>query len=160
MTNIDPDLDLTVSRVIGAPREVVWSAWTVPAKFEQWWVPAPAACRVAAMELHPGGAFTTEISEAGGDFTPHINGCFLAIDTLERIVFTTSLVAGWRPAADPFMTAVITFADHPDGTEYVATAMHRSPADQKMHSDMGFHDGWGTVAGQLADLAEGAVALR
>jgi uncharacterized protein YndB with AHSA1/START domain len=160
MTIIDPDLDLTVSRVIRAPREVVWSAWTVPAQFEQWWIPAPATCRVAAMELRPGGAFTTEISEGGGDFAPHINGCFLAVDPLERIVFTNSLVAGWRPATDPFMTAVITFADHPDGTEYVATAMHRGPDDQKMHSDMGFHDGWGTVTRQLADLAERAVALR
>ncbi len=31
-----PDLDLTISRIIRAPRPVVWRAWTDPASFEQW----------------------------------------------------------------------------------------------------------------------------
>ena len=42
----NPELDLTISRVIKAPRPVVWSAWTDPASFEQWWIPAPAKCKV------------------------------------------------------------------------------------------------------------------
>ncbi|HEY9314052.1 SRPBCC family protein [Williamsia sp.] len=154
MTSTDPDLDLSVSRIIKAPREVVWSAWTDPSKFEQWWLPAPATCKVARMDLRPGGAFETEMSEDGGDFGPHITGCFLAVDHLERIVFTTSLVAGWRPARDPFLTAIITFADHPEGTEYTATAMHKDGADRDMHNTMGFQEGWGTVARQLAELVE------
>ena len=154
MTTTDTDLDLTVSRIIKAPRDVVWSAWADPAKFEQWWVPSPTTCKVVQMDLRPGGAFETEMSEDGGDFGPHINGCFLAVDNLERIVFTTALVAGWRPAREPFITAVITFADHPEGTEYVATAMHKDGADRDTHKDLGFHDGWGTVTRQLAELVE------
>lgn len=153
-TAIDPALDLVVSRIIKAPRATVWAAWTEPAKFEQWWVPAPSVCKVAEMDLRPGGSFTTEISEGGGDFGPHIAGCFLAVDHLERIVFTTALVGGWRPARDPFMTAVITFADHPEGTEYTATAVHKDTADRNMHDEMGFQDGWGTVTRQLAELIE------
>ena len=31
----NPDLDLTLSRLIKAPRPVVWSAWTDPGSFEQ-----------------------------------------------------------------------------------------------------------------------------
>ena len=154
MTTTDTDLDLTVSRIIKAPRDVVWSAWADPAKFEQWWVPSPTTCKVVQMDLRPGGAFETEMSEDGGDFGPQINGCFLAVDDLERIVFTTALVAGWRPAREPFITAVITFADHPEGTEYVATAMHKDGADRDTHVDLGFHDGWGTVTRQLAELVE------
>ncbi|HVE78921.1 MAG TPA: SRPBCC family protein [Gemmatimonadaceae bacterium] len=149
-----PDLDLTISRVIKAPRPVVWRAWTDPASFEQWWVPAPAKCRVVDMDLHPGGAFVTEISEKGGGFMPHLSGCFLAVDDLERIVFTDALVGGWRPAEQPFMTAIITLQDHPLGTDYVAHVMHKSGADRSMHEEMGFYDGWGTVAEQLAALAE------
>jgi len=38
----DPTRDLQISRVIKAPRRTVWRAWTDPASFEQWWVPAPA----------------------------------------------------------------------------------------------------------------------
>ncbi|NMN97207.1 SRPBCC family protein [Antrihabitans stalactiti] len=148
------DLDLTISRIIRAPRAAIWKAWTDPARFEQWWVPAPARCKVVDMDLRPGGAFRTQISEDGGEFMPHINGCFLAIDEVERIVFTNSLVGGWRPADDPFMTAVITMADHPLGTEYVATVLHRNNADRNRHEELGFHDGWGTVTRQLAELVE------
>jgi len=150
-----PDLDLTISRVIAAPRSTVWAAWTDPRKFERWWVPAPALCRVVDMELVPGGSFRTEISEEGEPFSTHITGCFLAVDDLERIVFTNSLVAGWRPAEHPFMTAEITFADHPGGTEYVSRVMHGTRADRDSHEQLGFYDGWGTVVGQLGDLVGG-----
>ncbi len=151
---LDPDLDLTVSRVIRAPRSSVWNAWTDAASFEQWWVPAPQVCRVREMDLRPGGSFRTELSSDGVEFGPHITGCFLAVDELERIVFTDALVAGWRPSAASFVTAVITMRDHPDGTEYSATAMHRDVADRDKHEQLGFHDGWGTVTRQLAELVE------
>jgi uncharacterized protein YndB with AHSA1/START domain len=150
----NPDLDLTISRVIKAPRKAVWDAWTDRASFEQWWVPAPAKCKVLEMDLRPGGSIVTQISENGGQFMPHVNACFLAIDHLERIVFTDALVGGWRPAEQPFMTAVITLQDHPMGTAYVAHAMHKSSADRNRHEEMGFYDGWGAVTEQLATLAE------
>lgn len=150
----NPELDLTISRLIKAPRSAIWSAWTDPKSFEQWWVPAPAKCKVVDMDLSPGGAFVTEISENGGDFAPHMNACFLAVDALERIVFTTCLTGGWRPAEQPFITAIITLKDHPDGTDYVAHVMHKSNADRNMHVELGFNDGWGTVIGQLAKLVE------
>ncbi len=150
----NPDLDLTISRVIKAPRAVVWSAWTDPASFEQWWVPAPARCKVLEMDLSPGGSLVTQISENGGEFMPHMSGCFLAVEGHERIVFTDSLVGGWRTAEQPFMTAVITLQDHPLGTAYAAHVMHRNNADRNMHEEMGFYDGWGTVIEQLARLAE------
>jgi uncharacterized protein YndB with AHSA1/START domain/DNA-binding transcriptional ArsR family regulator len=151
----NPQLDLTVSRVIKAPRAVVWSAWTERASFEQWWVPAPARCRVVDMDLRPGGSFVTEISEDGGDFTPHMRCCILAVKDGEHIVFTDALVGGWRPSDKPFMTAIITMRDHPQGTEYVASALHGNDADRRAHEDLGFFDGWATVTAQLAELAEG-----
>ena len=153
-TSVRPEPDLTVSRIIKASRSAVWSAWADPASFEQWWFRPPEVCRVRDMDLRPGGSSRTEISQDGAEFTPHIAGCFLAVDELERIVFTDALVAGWRPAETGFMTAVITMRDHPDGTEYIATAMHGTIADRNQHEQLGFHDGWGTVIRQLADLVE------
>jgi uncharacterized protein YndB with AHSA1/START domain len=150
----NPELDLTISRVIKAPRPAVWSAWTDRASFEQWWIPAPARCKVVEMDLRPGGPLVTKISENGGDFLPHLSACFLAVDDLERIVFTNALIGGWRPAERPFMTAIITLRDHPMGTDYVAHVMHKSNADRNMHEELGFYDGWGTVAAQLAKLVE------
>jgi len=148
------ELDLTISRVIKAPRQAIWSAWTTPASFEQWWVPAPARCKVLEMNLHPGGSLVTQISENGGEFMPHLSGCYLALDEFERLVFTNSLVGGWRPAEQPFMTAIITLQDHPMGTHYVARVMHKNSADRTLHETMGFHDGWGGVTEQLARLVE------
>lgn len=150
----NPELDLTISRVIKAPRSAIWNAWTDPARLAQWWVPAPAKCKVLEMDLRPGGSFVTQISENGGAFMPHVGACFLAVDALERIVFTDALVGGWRPAEQPFMTAIITLRDHPMGTDYVAHVMHKNNADRNMHEKMGFYDGWGTVAEQLAKLVE------
>jgi uncharacterized protein YndB with AHSA1/START domain len=152
--DFNPELDLTIGRVIKSPRAAVWSAWTTPASFEQWWLPAPAKCRVAAMNLRPGGAFITQMSEDGGEFGPHVSGCFLAVDPMERIVFTDALGANWRPAEQAFITAVITLKDHPEGTDYVSHVMHKSPADRAMHEELGFYDGWGTVIAQLAKLVE------
>ena len=152
--HLDPRLDLSVSRVIRAPRSAVWRAWTDPSLFERWWVPAPELCRVRAMDLRPGGAFETEFSQDGVRFHPQITGCFLAVDELARLVWTDALVAGWRPAETAFVTAVITFEDHPDGTAYTAAALHRTPEDRDRHDALGFHEGWGTVTRQLADLVE------
>lgn len=153
--DLDPALDLTVTRLIKAPRTKVWRAWADPRLFEQWWVPAPAKTRVLAMDMRPGGSFVTEYAENGVDFGPHVAGCFLAVEEGERIVFTDALLGGWRPAPGGFVTAIITFRDHPEGTDYAALAKHKSTAERDRHVEMGFFDGWTTVIEQLAGLVEG-----
>lgn len=153
----NPDLDLKIERVIKAPRSAVWHAWTDPDSFAQWWIPAPALCRVAQMDLVPGGALVTQMSENGGAFGPHLDACYLAIEPGQRLVFTTALTGGWRPATTPFITAIIGLADHPEGTLYTAHVMHKSAETRQEHADLGFYDGWGTVATQLATLVEGRV---
>lgn len=154
--SFNPTLDLSITRVIKAPRSAVWRAWSDPASLAKWWTPAPTLCEVVALELQPGGAFITQISENGGDFMPHINGCFLTVIEGEQLVFTTCLTGGWRPAAEPFITAIIRLSDHPLGTEYAAHVMHKSQADRNSHQELGFYDGWGTVIEQLAKLVEQA----
>lgn len=148
------ELDLTTSRIIKAPRSLVWSAWADPVSFAQWWIPAPIKCKVVDMDLRPGGSFVTEMSEDGGPFGPHLSACFLDVVEAERIVFTNMLTGGWRPAEQGFMTAVITFEEHAEGTAYAARALHRNRVDRDKHEEMGFHDGWGTVTAQLAALVE------
>jgi len=51
------------------------------------------------MDLAPGGAFVTEMSQDGGPSGPHVAGCYLELVENERLVFTTALLGGWRPAA-------------------------------------------------------------
>jgi len=151
---LNPELDLEITRIIKAPRLAVWEAWANPESFAQWWIPEPAVCKVLALELKPGGAMRTEMSEDGGPFAPHMDACYLDVVEGRRIVFTNALTGGWRPAAQPFITAIITLDDHDLGTAYRAVVMHKSPEDRAMHTELGFYDGWGTVAGQLAKLVE------
>ncbi|MFF0344859.1 SRPBCC domain-containing protein [Kribbella sp. NPDC004875] len=154
----NPALDLMVERVIRAPRAAVWRAWTDPVRFEQWWVPAPALCRVDRLEVRPGGALVTRLSEDGAQWGPHLDAVILVADELERIAFTTAIDSTWRPAnPQPIaVTAEVVLADHPDGTDYRMIARHGDPASRSRHAELGFADGWGTVTKQLAALVEGA----
>ena len=152
---MNPDLDLSVDRVIRAPREAVWRAWTDPASLEQWWLPQPTCCRVDRLEVVPGGAFVTSMSEDGIEFVPHLDACFLAVDEGERLVFTNAVDSGWRPGtAEPAMTAEIVLYEHPDGTDYRVVVQHRDSAGRARHEQLGFFDGWTTVIEQLAGFAE------
>jgi len=155
MTTLDPKRDLEISRIIKAPRAAVWQAWSQPEQFAKWWVPHPEICRIVTMDFRPGGGMVTEIAPSeGGEFGPHMNACYLEVVEGRRIVFTNALTGGWRPAEQPFITAVITLDDHDLGTAYRAVVMHKNPDDRGMHLDAGFHDGWGTVVRQLAELVE------
>lgn len=155
---MNPDLDLGIDRLIRAPRKTVWEAWTNPGNLARWWVPAPAHCRVDRLEVRQGGGFVTRISEDGTTFSPHIDACFLCVEPFERIVFTNAVDSAWRPASpEPVvMTAEIVLADHPDGTDYRIVVRHGDPATRKLHADLGFADGWGSVTGQLAQFVEQA----
>jgi uncharacterized protein YndB with AHSA1/START domain len=155
---VNPDLDLTLQRVIRAPRAAVWRAWTEPSQLEQWWVPAPAVARVDRLEARPGGAFVTRISEDGVEFGPHMDASFLVVDDGERLVFTNAVDSRWRPTRpDPIaMVAEIVLRDHPDGTDYQVVVRHGDPAARARHEELGFFDGWGSVTGQLTAFVEGA----
>ncbi|GIE97577.1 SRPBCC domain-containing protein [Paractinoplanes rishiriensis] len=159
---MNPDLDLLLERVIRAPRSAVWNAWTDPARFAKWWLPAPTLCRVERLEVRPGGALVTRLSDDGVEFHPHVDATFLVVEELERIVFTNAIDSSWRPAvpAPVPMTAEVTLADHPDGgTDYRIVVRHGDPAAREKHAELGFADGWGLVTGQLAEVAAG-VAVR
>jgi uncharacterized protein YndB with AHSA1/START domain len=147
--------ELTIARQIAAPPAAVWDAWRDPAKLEKWWIPAPLACRVDQLDLRPGGGFVTRMREGGGDWQPHLDGCFLEAVPNERLVFTTVMTEGWQPA-EPWlaMTAILTFEAKDGGTLYSSRVLHKSPEDAAKHEEMGFQDGWGTVLGQLADMLE------
>jgi uncharacterized protein YndB with AHSA1/START domain len=158
MTEHDPDLDLQIDRVIRAPRERVWQAWTDPNDLARWFIPSPALCRVDRLDVVPGGAFVTSMSEDGTKFATHLDACFLVVDPGERLVFTNALDSRWRPAqpAPVAMTAAITFEDHPEGTLYRALVRHGDPSSRSHHEQLGFAEGWGTVSAQLAAVAEAA----
>lgn len=157
---MNPELDLSLQRLIPAPRTAVWKAWTDPTQLAQWWLPAPTQCRIERLEVAPGGALTTSMSDDGITFVPHLDACFILVDEGERLVFTTALDSAWRPATpEPIsMTAEIVMHDHPEGTSYHVLVRHGNPAARARHEDLGFLEGWGTVTEQLVAFTTGHVA--
>ncbi|GGH45922.1 SRPBCC domain-containing protein [Microbacterium album] len=160
MTTFDPRLDLTIERVIRAPRSVVWRAWTEPERLQQWWVPAPTIARIDSLDVQPGGAFVTSMSDDGDTFVPHADGLFLIVEPQARLVFTNAISSTLRPAAPaPVpMAAEVSLAEHPDGTLYRVVVRHGNPADRDRHEELGFFDGWSAVTSALAALAENDAA--
>ncbi len=148
------DKDLTVSRIIKAPRPAVWKAWKDPAHFVKWWAPAPVVTISNKHELYAGGGFNTTMTLEDGTVMEGGEGCFLEVIENVRIVFTDALQGGWRPNEESFFSAIITLEEHPEGTLYTATALHKNEKDRQKHADMGFLDGWGTAIEQLAKIAE------
>jgi uncharacterized protein YndB with AHSA1/START domain/DNA-binding transcriptional ArsR family regulator len=159
-TAMDPlgPFDLELTRHLQAPRAVLWRCWTEPALMEQWFCPVPWRATDIEIDLRPGGRFKTIIRGPGGEVFDNDPGCFLAVEPLERLVWTSGLGPGWRPVLTPpegfAMTAVLTFADAPGGgTLYRARVLHADAAGKAAHETMGFHDGWGAATAQLDALA-------
>lgn len=153
---VDPRFDLTIERLIRAPRRDIWRAWTQPDLLEQWWIPAPMRTRVDHLDVRPGGAFVTQMSEDGTTYVPHTDSVFLVVEDERRLVFTNAVNSAWRPASPQpvAMTAEIILDDHPDGTDYRAVVRHGDPEQRTLHKELGFFDGWGSVTDALAALAE------
>lgn len=145
--------DLTISRIIKAPRAVVWRAWTTPEHLVKWWCPKPWTTEIRGFDLRPGGAFDTLMRGPDGEESSN-PGAFLEIVPQERIVFTTALTEGWRPGT-PWLsiTAIILMEDDGNDTKYTARVLHKDEQDRRKHEEMGFQDGWGTCIDQLGELA-------
>ncbi|HET6389366.1 SRPBCC family protein [Hyphomicrobium sp.] len=147
---IDPKLDLVLEREIDVPVELVWTAWTTPRHIKEWFVPKPWTITHCEIDLRPGGAFNTTMRSPEGQEFPNA-GCFLEIVEHQRLVFTDTLLPGFRPAEKPFFTGALLLEPNGQGTRYTAIAIHGSEESRKSHEEMGFHDGWGTVASQMVD---------
>jgi uncharacterized protein YndB with AHSA1/START domain len=144
----DPKLDLVLERVVDVPRDLVWAAWTKPEHLRKWFTPAPWTVSDCEIDLRPGGIFRTVMRSPEGKEFPNI-GCYLEVVPNERLVWTDALLPGYRPAENPFLTAIITLEAQGKGTRYTAMAIHRDAAARQKHEEMGFHQGWGKALDQL-----------
>jgi uncharacterized protein YndB with AHSA1/START domain len=149
-----PKFDLVLDREIDVPVDLVWKAWTTPEHVKHWFVPRPWTITSCEIDLRRGGAFSTVMRSPEGDEFPNV-GCYLDIVPHERLVFTDTLLPGYRPASNPFFTAVLDLVAKGDRTQYTATAIHGDEEARKKHEDMGFHDGWGTVLTQMVEFIKG-----
>jgi uncharacterized protein YndB with AHSA1/START domain len=149
MTTTHAVHELVLERVFDAPPALVWKAWTEPRHLMQWWAPKPWKTVECDIDLKAGGVMRTVMLSPEQQKFPNV-GVFLEVVPQKKLVFTDAYTDAWTPSPKPFMTAIMTFEQQGKKTKYIARALHWTQTDREAHEKMGFHEGWGTAADQLA----------
>jgi len=150
----DQNHELSLTRLIDAPRANVYRCWSEPELLKQWFAPKPFTTPEATMDVRPGGASRITMRSPEGQDMPN-PGQFLEVVPNERLVFTDAYTGDWQLSGrKPFMTVILTFADEGGKTRYTARVRHWTAEDKAQHEQMGFETGWGLCADQLAALAK------
>jgi len=108
-----------IVRIIDAPRDDVFRAWTEPERIRRWWGPGEFTCPEAEVDLRPGGSYRLSMQPTAGD--PFIvGGTYREVDPPARLVYTWRWETG--PAADGSESLVIVeFHARGEQTELVLT---------------------------------------
>lgn len=145
--------ELGVTRLIQASPETVWRIYTE--RTAEWFCPRPWTTPVVDWDLRAGGRCNTTLQSPEGERHSY-EGVFLEVDPGRRLVSTGAMSAGWTPQnGDMHFIRIDTFEPEGDATRYTARALHWTAEAADKHRAMGFEAGWGAVADQLAELAEG-----
>jgi len=109
------DRELVVTRILDAPRRLVFQAWTEPDRAARWWGPQGFTTIYCDMEVRPGGTFRASMRSPEG--TVHCRrGVYREVVEPERLVFTFA----WEDAQGkpgPETVVTVTFADLDGKTE-------------------------------------------
>ena len=142
--------ELSVTRLIEAPSAKVWD--TMVNRTDDWWCPKPWRAEMDFGARCPGAMTKAVMYGPAGEVNEH-PGFMLAWDEGSRFAFTDAIEGDLQPAG-PFMIGIFAIAAEGTGTRYTATARHWTKEAMAHHKEMGFEQGWGTVADQLKMLCE------
>lgn len=80
------DREVVVSRVLNAPRELVWEAWTDPQHIVNWWGPNDFITTVEQMDFRVGGIWLHTMTHIDGTRYPN-HSIFKEIKYPSKIVY-------------------------------------------------------------------------
>lgn len=134
------DRQLTVERTFDAPPERVFSAFTDPDEFAEWYGPGSMTVEVTEFNPQPDGTYS--ITMEGGGHSQTIEGRFVEVVENERLVRTAQM----PPGGETVVT--VTFEEVDGGTRVVLT-------HEEFESEEGVQgaaQAWAGSFEQLADL--------
>jgi uncharacterized protein YndB with AHSA1/START domain len=80
------DREISITRTLNAPIDLVWEAWTTPEHIAQWWGPNGFTNTISKMDMQPGGEWLLVMH--GPDGTDYKNkSVFKEIIPHKKIVF-------------------------------------------------------------------------
>ena len=141
--------ELSITRLIDAPVDAVWRAWT--GDTGAWFCPRPWTAEFVTQDLRTGGRSEIVMRGPAGEEN-RLEGVYLEVIPGRRIVSTDAFTAGWHPAG-PFMLRIDDFAEEDGKTRYTATARHWTQEARDNHAAMGFEAGWNAATDQLEAIA-------
>lgn len=103
---METETQIVASRVLHAPRELVFSMFTDTEQISNWWGPRGFTTKTEQMDVRPGGLWIHTMFGADGTAYPN-EVRFVEVDAPNRIVYDH--------VSDPLFRATITFADMEEG---------------------------------------------
>lgn len=107
------DLELSITRVFDAPRDLVWKAWTEPERMARWFGPRGFTSTVQHNELYSGGGYRIHMRGPEGD-DHWTQGVFREVTPPERLVMTGAWVdaAGNPKGPETLLTIILEEQGH------------------------------------------------
>lgn len=132
--------ELVLTRVLDAPRELVFKAWTDPKLLAQWWGPRGFTNPVCELDPRPGGAIRIHMRSPDGTVYP-MTGVYQEIVEPELIVFTS---AALDDKGNPMfeMLTTVTFAEEGGKTKQTMRTRVIKVTPQAAPYIAGMEQGW------------------
>jgi uncharacterized protein YndB with AHSA1/START domain len=125
----ESDRTIVISRVVDAPRELVWKAITDPAHVGKWWGPRGFTTTIEDMDVRPGGVWKHVMHGPDGVNYPHLS-VFKEVVRPERLVY--ELTGGKAGGPEIHHTFTWTFEDTGSGkTRVTINILFNSVADRE-----------------------------
>jgi len=156
------DRDFVISRVLAAPRELLWKAWTDAKHLAEWWGPHAFTNPVCEMDVRPGGAYRIVMRGPDGAEFP-IRGVFREIAEPERLVMTVDCSEhpdSWHDMINPNrdrtkkpfleMLQTVTFEEFGGKTKLTIRTRFESVSIRDAAVKIGMNEGWSQSLESLA----------
>lgn len=141
---------LTLERIIDAPRELVFKAWTDPKQVARWWGPKYFTNPVCELDARPGGAILIHMAGPDGTVYP-TKGVFNEIVEPERLVMTISAIDDEEGNLQLEDITTVTFAEHEGKTKLTVHAVVTKASPAAEGALAGMEQGWSESLERLAD---------
>lgn len=132
---------LEVKRVVNAPIERVWKAFTDPSDLKQWFAPEDMSTPIAEVDLKKGGSLKITMKGKDGEYTAV--GKYKTIEPPNKLVFTWL----WVGTQEPEMQISVMLKNiETDRTEVIL--LHENFPDEKSYNE--HQKGWESTFNKLS----------
>ena len=149
-THTSADREIVISRLLDAPRELVFRMFVEAEHLSQWWGPRGYTNPVCELDVRPGGTWRNVMRSPDGVEIP-TTFVYREIVAPERIVYSSYNSAGPAPGA----LTTLTFDDHNGKTLLTISSVFSSAADRDVTARMGHVEGVNQSLDRLAAVLTG-----